>query len=79
MSREGTAKLERRRAAGTYAGWRRARRAVLVLALPALLAPPRASAQDVAVRAYLSPGPTVEVGRPFVLNVEITGSQSVGE
>jgi hypothetical protein len=33
--------------------------------------------QDVAVRAYLSPSGPVGVGRPFVLNVEITGAQSV--
>jgi hypothetical protein len=45
----------------------------------ALLSPVHASAQDVGVRAYLSPGPTVGVGRPFVLNVEITGAQSLGE
>lgn len=57
------------------------RRALLALALvaPMLLTPIRATAQDVGVRAYLSPGPTVAVGRPFVLNVEIAGSQSVGE
>jgi hypothetical protein len=36
----------------------------------------RASAQEVSVRAYLDP-PTVGVGRVFVLNVEITGSQNV--
>lgn len=35
------------------------------------------SAQDVAARAYLSPGATVGVGRQFVLNVEITGTQSI--
>jgi hypothetical protein len=34
-------------------------------------------AQDPSVRAYLSPGTEVAVGRPFVLNVEISGSQSV--
>jgi hypothetical protein len=49
------------------------------LGISALLAPAHASAQDVGVRAYLSPGPTVGVGRPFVLNVEITGTQSLGE
>ena len=52
---------------------------LVTLAIPALLVPARAAAQDVGVRTYLSPGPTVGVGRPFVLNVEITGSQSVGE
>ncbi|MGD2121219.1 MAG: BatD family protein, partial [Gemmatimonadota bacterium] len=35
-----------------------------------------ASAQDISVRAYLTPS-TVGVGRVFVLNVEITGSQNV--
>ncbi len=35
-----------------------------------------ASAQEISVRAYLDP-PTVGVGRVFVLNVEITGSQNV--
>jgi len=51
----------------------------LAIGLCALLAPAQSSAQDVAVRAYLSPGPTVGVGRPFVLNVEITGTQSITE
>lgn len=51
----------------------------VAIALCALLVPAQSSAQDVAVRAYLSPGPTVGVGRPFVLNVEITGTQSVTE
>jgi hypothetical protein len=48
------------------------------LALSALLiAPPGpAYAQDVAVRAYLSPGATVGVGSQFVVNVEVTGTQS---
>jgi len=46
----------------------------LLLATPGL-----GAAQDAAVRAYLSPGATVGVGRPFVLNVEITGTQSVTE
>lgn len=36
-----------------------------------------AAAQDVAVRAYLTPGSTVAVGATFVLNVEITGTQSL--
>jgi len=34
-------------------------------------------AQDVSARAYLSPGSTVGVGRQFVLNVEINGTQSI--
>lgn len=37
------------------------------------------AAQDVAVRAYLTPGNSVGVGRPFSLNVEVTGTQSLGE
>ncbi len=35
--------------------------------------------QDVGVRAYLSPGATVGVGRQFVLNVEVSGTQSLDE
>ena len=34
-------------------------------------------AQDVSVRAYLAPGSTVGVGQSFVVNVEITGAQSL--
>jgi hypothetical protein len=34
---------------------------------------------QVGVRAYLTPSSTVAVGRPFVLNVEITGTQSLAE
>jgi hypothetical protein len=33
----------------------------------------------VSVRAYLTPGSTVGVGRPFTLNVEVTGAQSLSE
>jgi hypothetical protein len=39
----------------------------------------RAAAQGVSVRAYLTPGSTVGVGRPFTLNVEVTGAQSLSE
>ncbi|MGE0158131.1 MAG: BatD family protein [Gemmatimonadales bacterium] len=39
----------------------------------------RARAQTVGVRAYLTPATTVGVGRPFTLNVEITGAQSLTE
>lgn len=53
--------------------------AAVALVAAMLLGPAPATSQEVGVRAYLSPGPTVGVGRPFVLNVEITGSQSVGE
>ena len=38
----------------------------------------RASGQEVSVRAYLTP-PSVAVGRPFELSVEITGTQSLTE
>lgn len=57
----------------------RARLLAYGLALFALpLTPPSpAAAQDVSARAYLSPGSTVEVGRQFVLNVEVTGTQSI--
>jgi hypothetical protein len=53
----------------------------LAAALFAAAASPHgaAFAQDVSVRAYLSPGPRVGVGRPFVLNVEIVGVQSLTE
>ncbi|HUF76178.1 MAG TPA: BatD family protein [Longimicrobiales bacterium] len=66
--------LAGRRARSPAAG-----RTALALLSFTLLAPANVSAQDVGVRTYLSPGPTVGTGRPFVLNVEITGSQSVGE
>lgn len=49
----------------------------LIVVLSAL--PARASGQDLAVRAYLSPGATVGVGRQFVLNVEVTGTQNLTE
>ncbi|MGD8872925.1 MAG: hypothetical protein PVJ80_15225, partial [Gemmatimonadota bacterium] len=57
-------------------------RARLSLSLLALLALPLAApwpvfAQDISARAYLSPGSSVGVGRQFVLNVEITGTQSI--
>ncbi|MEX2048145.1 MAG: BatD family protein [Gemmatimonadota bacterium] len=53
---------------------------VLGLALALVVAVPAAgAAQDVAVRAYLSPDGAVGVGRPFVVNVEVTGAQSVAE
>ena len=38
---------------------------------------PTLEAQDVDVRAYLTPANTVAVGRQFVLNLEITGVRSV--
>ncbi|MDF2694760.1 MAG: Oxygen tolerance, partial [Labilithrix sp.] len=37
------------------------------------------AAQDLSVRAYLTPGNTVGVGRPFTLNLEVTGAQSLTE
>jgi hypothetical protein len=45
--------------------------AVLALARPA-------SAQNVSVRAYVSPATTVAAGRAFTLNVEVTGAQAIG-
>ena len=43
---------------------------------PGLRPPTSAGAQEVSVRAYLSPS-TVGVGQVFVLNVEVTGAQDV--
>jgi hypothetical protein len=40
-------------------------------------APVGVSAQDASVRAYLTPGAEVGVGRAFVLNVELSGTQEV--
>jgi hypothetical protein len=59
----------------------RSRLALVSLALLGVLAagPAPASSQEVSVRAYLSPGATVGVGRQFVLNVEITGTQTLNE
>jgi hypothetical protein len=37
------------------------------------------AAAQVAVRAYVTPGNTVGVGRAFVLNVEVSGTQSLAE
>lgn len=48
-----------------------------VFVLPAL--PSRVFAQDVAVRAYLTPGSALTVGTPFVLNIEVTGTQALDE
>lgn len=47
----------------------------LALALALVASPVRA--QETSVRAFVSPGATVAVGRPFVLNVEISGAQAV--
>ncbi len=44
--------------------------------VPLALASPVAG-QDVSVRAFVSPSGTVAVGRPFILNVEISGTQDV--
>jgi len=41
------------------------------------VAAPAAQAQQLSVRAYVTPSTTVAVGRPFVLNVELTGTQSL--
>ena len=50
-------------------------RLMLTVVLPAL--PSRATAQDVAVRAYVTPATTIAAAAPFVLNVEVTGAQSL--
>ena len=52
----------------------RSRLLLPVLAL-ALLAPCRAGAQEVSARTYLTPGTTVQNGRAFVVNLQITGTQ----
>ena len=39
--------------------------------------PPAASAQDVSVRAYLRPSSNVGVGLTFILNVEMSGTQTM--
>jgi hypothetical protein len=49
----------------------------LLGALAALSRPCAASGQDVHVRAYATPSGSVAVGRPFVLNLEISGAQSL--
>lgn len=41
------------------------------------LAPTPSQAQEPSVRTYLTPGSTVATGRPFVVNVEISGTQDV--
>jgi len=55
---------------------RRCRRSAVLGILPGLLWAAALAGQDVSVRAYVNPS-TVGVGRPFVLNVEVTGSQSL--
>jgi hypothetical protein len=49
---------------------------LVVLSLVAL-APSPMTAQEPTVRAFLTPGSAVGVGRAFVLNVEVTGTQSM--
>ena len=49
-----------------------------LLGLAAVI-PSAASAQDVSVRAFLSLSSNVSVGQTFVLNVEMTGTQSLTE
>ena len=53
-----------------------ARVAFAGLALAASVAPTPADAQDISARAYLS-APQVGVGRQFVLNVEVSGTQQL--
>lgn len=52
---------------------------LLIAGLAATIAASAAplAAQEPTVRAFVTPGSTVGVGRPFVLNVEVTGTQSV--
>lgn len=51
---------------------------LVALTLALTLALPRGvDAQTPSVRAYVSPGTTIGVGRPFNLNVEVSGAQSV--
>jgi hypothetical protein len=51
--------------------------AVLSLTMSLFATPSSLYAQAPSVRAYLQPGNEVGVGRPFLLNVEISGTQSV--
>ena len=53
--------------------------AAAVLGAVALWHPTGAAAQDIGVRAFLSPGNTVAVGRTFLLSLEITGTQSLDQ
>ena len=60
-----------------FTGWSRGFCALLPGTVIALAAPPGvARPQEIAVRAFLS-APQVGVGRQFVLNVEVTGTQQV--
>lgn len=54
-----------------------AARLLLVAALLVGLLPTPAAAQEPTVRAFLTPGSAVGVGRPFVFNVEVTGTQTL--
>ena len=53
-----------------------ARRVLLAILVAAFAAAPLA-AQDIGVRAYVTPDGGVGVGQQFVLNVEVTGTQSI--
>ena len=52
---------------------------VVGLALAWMGSPSAVDAQNVAARAYLSPGNTIGVGATFVVNVEISGTQQLDE
>jgi hypothetical protein len=68
----------RRATPGGCPAWRVPRNLVAPLAVAALAFSSSAVvAQEPSVRAYLSPGTEVAAGRPFVLNVEISGTQAV--
>jgi hypothetical protein len=51
----------------------------LVVLLGTMMPPVRVSAQEVSARAYLSPGASVGLGRQFVVNVEVSGAQTLSE
>jgi hypothetical protein len=51
--------------------------AALSLVAVALLGPGAASAQEISARTYLTPGGTVALGSTFVLNLEVTGTQTL--
>lgn len=50
-----------------------------VALVPGVLAPAPAAAQDVSARAYLTPANGVQVGRAFIVNLELNGVQRFDE
>ncbi|HEX9766742.1 MAG TPA: BatD family protein, partial [Nitriliruptorales bacterium] len=57
---------------------RRAPHTAAFALLALLLGPAAGAAQDVTVRAYVTPSTTVALGTPFTLNVEVGGTQVMG-